>query len=219
LDAWRADGISTLAYSDDRYPERLAQIPAAPPLLFFRGELIRADRSGVAIIGTRAPTGSGVRMAGQLASALVEAGRVVISGLAAGIDTAAHTAALAAGGRSIAVLGNGLHHVYPSANAALQARLQVLVSQFWPEQGPRRETFPKRNAVMSGISAATVIVEAGQRSGARIQARQAIAQGRPLFLMAPLLSQAWARTLAPQAGVRVIDVPDDLIAALGTWTA
>jgi DNA processing protein len=142
----------------------------------------------------------------------------VISGLAAGIDTAAHRAALAAGGRSIAVLGNGLRHVYPAANADLQARLDVLVSQFWPDQGPRRENFPKRNAVMSGISSATVIVEARERSGARIQARHALAQGRPLFLMAPLLSQAWARTLASQAGVRIIHAPDELIAALRSWT-
>ncbi len=153
-----------------------------------------------------------------MAVALVEAGHTVTSGLAAGIDTAAHTAALAAGGRSIGVLGTGLRHAYPAANAVLQSRLQVLVSQFWPEQGPHRENFPKRNAVMSGISSATVIVEAGERSGARIQARHAIAQGRPLFLVTALLSQPWARTLASRAGVRIVGAPDELIAALQPWT-
>ena len=219
LKDWNSEGITAVAYSEDGYPQRLAETAGAPPLLFLRGELVRGDGTGVAIIGTRSPTPVGIRLASHLAGGLVEAGLTVISGLAAGIDTAAHVAALAAGGRSIAVLGNGFHHVYPAANAALQARLQVLVSQFRPEQGPRRESFPKRNAVMSAISSATVIVEAGERSGARIQARHAIAQGRPLFLMASLLSQEWARTLAPQAGVRVINAPDELIAALRSWTA
>ncbi len=87
-----------------------------------------------------------------------------------------------------------------------------------PEQGPRRENFPKRNAVMAAISSATVIVEAGERSGARIQARHAIALGRPLLLVDSLLGQAWARTLASQAGVRVIRAPDELIGALRSWT-
>jgi DNA processing protein len=157
-------------------------------------------------------------MAADLAEALVATGQTVISGLAAGIDTAAHTAALAAGGRSVAVLGTGLHHAYPAENAALQARLQVLVSQFWPEQGPQRENFPRRNAVMAGISSATVIVEAGERSGSRIQARHALAQGRPLVLMAPLLAQEWARSLASQPGVRIIAAADELIDALSSWT-
>ncbi len=218
LSSWETEGFAAVGYSDDRYPSHLAATSGAPPLLFLRGELISSDGSGVAIIGTRTPTVEGAQTAGQLANALVTAGRTVISGLAAGIDTAAHAAAISIGGRSIAVLGTGLRHVYPPENSGLQARLQVLVSQFWPEQGPRREHFPKRNAVMSGISSATVIVEAGEHSGARIQARHAIAQGRPLFLMASLLSQPWARTLAPQAGVRVINSPDELITRLGSWT-
>jgi DNA processing protein len=187
-------------------------------LLFLRGQLLNADGAGVAVIGTRTPSQAGIRTASEIARTLVEAGRTVISGLAAGIDTVAHLAALGAGGRSLAVLGTGLHHAYPPMNAALQTRLQVLVSQFWPEQGPSRENFPKRNAVMAGVSAATVIVEAGERSGARIQARQAMAQGRPLFLMTPLLVHEWARALATQAGVQVIAAPEELTHRLGAWT-
>jgi DNA processing protein len=183
-------------------------------LIFLRGHLRSSDENGVALIGTRAPTATGIRVASQLAAVLVAAGRTVISGLAAGVDTAAHTAALAAGGRSMGVIGTGLQNAYPVANAGLQDRLQVLISQFWPEQGPRRENFPQRNALMSALSSATVIVEAGERSGARIQARHAIAQGRPLILMGSLLGHQWARTLASQAGVQVIAEPGELMTAL-----
>jgi DNA processing protein len=212
---WREQGLRALSYEDPAYPHRLGQLDDPPPLLFLRGELTRADNDGVAVIGTRRPSLAGAGLAAEVASALAESGHSVLSGLAAGIDTAAHQAALAAGGRSIAVIGNGLHHVYPPVNATLQQRLQGVISQFWPEQPPSRQTFPLRNAVMSGISRATVIIEAGVRSGARIQARHALAQGRELFLMAPLLREEWARALAASAGVRVLDAPGELLEALG----
>lgn len=217
LQGWRERGIQAIGFDDGRYPRRLTDVTERPALLFGRGTPAEADKDGVAVIGTRRPTPAGVQTAQALAEALVRAGRTVISGLAAGIDTAAHEAALRAGGRTIAVLGNGLDHVYPAANAGLQGTVHVALSQFWPEQAPSRKTFPLRNAVMSGISAATVIVEAGERSGARIQARHALAQGRRLFLMRPLLREEWARTLAPQAGVRVINSADELIEALAAW--
>jgi DNA processing protein len=215
LDDWRGRGIAPLSFADRRYPRSLRDMDRRPPLLFVRGELLKEDAEGVSVIGTRRPSQEGIKMASAIAEALTEAGRTVISGLAAGIDTAAHAAALRAGGRSIGVLGNGLDHVYPPGNATLQRQLQVLVSQFWPAQPPSRDTFPARNAVMSAMGMATVIVEAGQRSGARIQARHALAQGRRLFLMAPLLREEWARALAPQAGVRVITDPAALMDGLG----
>ncbi len=215
LDGWRGSGITPIPFTDPRFPDRLRGMDSCPPMLWLRGALDDDDARGVAVIGTRQPTRQGVAAAAALAQALTAAGRTVISGLALGIDAAAHTAALEAGGRSIAVLGNGLQHVYPPAHAGLQRRMHVLVSQFWPEQGPDRTTFPLRNALMSALSSATVVVEAGQRSGARIQARHALAQGRPLFLWAPLLREEWARTLAPQARVRVIASPDELVRELG----
>lgn len=203
-----------VGYFDRWYPSQLSGVTDAPPLIFLRGDLTAEDQNGVAIIGTRRPSPSGIEVASRLTDELVQAGRTVISGLAAGIDTTAHATALRAGGRSIAVLGTGLQRVYPTANADLQRRLQVLVTQFWPEQGPLPDSFRQRNALMSAISSATVIAEAGERSGVRIQARHAIAQGRPLILMASLLRQDWARALASQAGVRVIDRPDELLGAL-----
>jgi DNA processing protein len=145
---------------------------------------------------------------------LTSAGYVVVSGLAAGIDTAAHEAALATGGRTVAVIGTGLRHSYPPQNAQLQRRIAAegaVVSQFWPEQPPTRLSFPRRNAVMSGCALGTVVVEASPRSGARLQTRLALAHGRPVFLWRALLDQPWALELAQRPGVYVIDEPGQIV--------
>jgi DNA processing protein len=138
----------------------------------------------------------------------------VISGLAAGIDTAAHTATLARGGRTVAVIGTGLARSYPPQNEALQRRIAsecAVVSQFWPDAPPSRRSFPMRNAVMSGITLATVVVEASETSGARMQARLARAQGRPVFLLASLVErQQWAREYAAQPGTHVVRSPEEI---------
>jgi DNA processing protein len=153
---------------------------------------------------------------------LVDLGYTVISGLAAGLDTIAHVTALDRGGRTVAVIGTGLSYAYPPQNAGLQERIAgegAVVSQFWPDTGPARPNFPLRNAVMSGLALATVIVEAGQTSGARTQARAALAHGRPVLLAATLLEQPWAQGLASRPGVHVLrslrelqDVLDELSA-------
>jgi DNA processing protein len=111
------------------------------------------------------------------------------------------------------VIGTGLAHSYPPQNAALQRRIadeSAVVSQFWPEQPPTRQSFPMRNAVMSGLALGTVVVEASPRSGARVQARRALAHGRPVFLVRALLSQPWARELAAAPGVHVVDAPGEI---------
>ena len=146
-----------------------------------------------------------------------QVGYTVVSGLAAGVDAAAHREALAAGGRTVAVIGTGLQHSYPPENAELQQQLaasSAVVSQFWPETEPSRAGFPMRNAVMSGLALGTAIVEASVTSGARIQARRALAHGRPVFLARALISQPWARELAARPGVHVYDEPDEITAAL-----
>ena len=145
-----------------------------------------------------------------------------MSGLAAGIDTAAHTAALDRGERTVAVIGTGLHHTYPPQNAGLQRTIGsegAVVSQFWPDSPPSRRSFPMRNAVMSGISLATVIVEATQTSGARIQARLALAQGRRVFLLEQLLVQEWARELATRPGTHVVRAAEDITETIDRVTA
>ena len=217
LHAWRREGIAVLTALEDAYPANLLTVHDRPPALFVRGKLEADDHRSVAVVGTRSATDRGVQLTRELAHGLVEAGYVVVSGLAAGIDTAAHTAALEAGGRTVAVLGTGLRQTFPKENADLQDRLgeeSAVVSHLWPDQGPRRRTFPERNAVMSGFAQATIVVEASQTSGARMQARLALEHGRPVFLLRSLLAHPWAQAHASRPGVHVIDTLDEVIPVL-----
>jgi DNA processing protein len=208
--AWRKDGFELLSVLDDGYPENLRTVHDRPPILFVSGRLTPQDARSVAIVGARRASTAGLAAATRIADALVRAGYVVVSGLAAGIDTAAHEAALSARGRTVAVLGTGLRHSYPPENASLQRRIAgegAVVSQFWPDELPTRTSFPLRNAVMSGLALGTVVVEASYRSGARLQSRLALAHGRPVFLWRTLLDEPWAREVAQRPGVHVIDEP------------
>lgn len=211
--AWRAEGMDLVTVLDDAYPVNLRTVHDRPPLLFVRGALAPEDESSVAVVGTRQASSRGLREAAEVATGLVAAGYVVVSGLATGIDTAAHRAALAAGGRTVAVIGTGLRRAYPRENADLQRELgerYAVLSQFWPDQPPGRHTFPMRNAVMSGFALATVVIEASHTSGARMQARLALQHGRPVFLMRSLLTHAWARDYAERPGTRVVDSADEI---------
>ncbi len=214
--AWQARGYRLLPLSDPDYPENLRVVENRPPLLFVAGELLATDRRAVAVIGTRSPSERGRALGREVARALARAGHTVVSGLAAGIDTVAHAAALELPARTIAVLGTGLEQAYPSANATLQQRIAAqgaLVSQFWPGASPTRQSFPARNAVMSGLTLGSVIVEASERSGTRIQARHALAQGRLVVLMEPALQNEWAQDLAAAPGALTARTADDVLAA------
>ena len=214
IDAWRRDGLGLLTVLDGAYPQNLRTVHDRPPILFVAGRLTPADARSVAIIGSRRASTVGLAAATHIADTFLRAGYGVISGLAAGIDTAAHEAALHAGGRTVAVIGTGLHHAYPPENGALQRRIGAegaVVSQFWPDAPPTRRTFPLRNAVMSGLALGTVVVEASFRSGARVQARLALAHGRPVFLWRPVREEPWARELARRPGVHVVDDPAQVV--------
>ncbi|MDQ6836191.1 MAG: DNA-protecting protein DprA [Actinomycetota bacterium] len=214
---WNRQGMALLTVLDDDYPVNLRAVHDRPPLIFVAGKLRPADQRSVAVIGSRRATPGGLDLAHELAGDLAARGYTIISGLAAGIDTTAHQAALARAARTVAVIGTGLLHSYPEANAALQRQIAdqgAVVSQFWPDAPPAQESFPKRNAVMSGLSCATVIVEASAKSGARVQARLALRQGRPVFLHAALLEQEWARELAHRPAVNTYSSADDIDAAL-----
>lgn len=222
IDTWLAEGIALTTLLDDDYPEQLRTIHQRPPFLTYRGRLDARDARGVAVVGTRHPTDRGVRRATEIASGLAERGVTVISGLAAGIDTAAHRGALAAGGRTVGVIGTGLRRPYPAENAGLQALLSrehLVISQFWPDSPPTKNSFPMRNAVMSGYAAATVVVEAAERSGARMQARLALQHGRPVFLLDSLLEHEWAREYAARPGTTVVDGVDAVLTALDALLA
>jgi DNA processing protein len=203
---WEADGIGVHAFYEQRYPAQLRDVHELPPILFTRGALID-DRRAVAVVGTRQASERGLEIARAVAGALAKNEVTVVSGLAAGIDTAAHLAALEAHGRTVAVIGTGIRRAYPAANAELQRRISregLVLSQFWPDGAPSQKTFPMRNAVMSGYASATVVIEAAWRSGARIQARLALQHGRPVVMPKELLEHDWARDYAGRPGVYVV---------------
>jgi DNA processing protein len=214
IQGWAADGMNLVTLLDDDYPGQLLTIHQRPPFLFYRGKLHADDAGGVAVVGTRHPSPEGVRKARDIAEGLAHQGVPVISGLASGIDTAAHRGALDAGGRTVGVIGTGLLRSYPRENADLQEFLgqaHLVLSQFWPNSSPTKTSFPMRNAVMSGYAAATVVVEAAWKSGARMQARLALQHGRPVFLLESLLQHDWARDYARQPGTHVVSGPDDVL--------
>lgn len=214
---WERDGIRVVTVLDPGYPDNLRGVYDRPPLVFVAGAMQPDDNRSVAVIGSRRASRAGRQAAGRIAEHLVEFGYTVVSGLAAGIDTAAHTAALASQGRTVAVLGTGLRRCYPPQNALLQeriARAGAVISHLWPDDPPSRRSFPDRNAVMSGVTRATVIVEASPTSGARLQARLAQAHGRPVFLRRSLLEQEWARNLASRPGGHVFTSASEITACL-----
>ena len=179
-------GIQTLTLLDAEYPTNLRQVADPPPVLFVRGHLREQDAYSVALVGTRRATEYGRAVAERLARDLALAGVTVVSGLAKGIDTVAHTATLNSGGRTVAVLGCGLDQVYPPENSRLARQIierdaGATVSEFAPGIPPDAVNFPRRNRIISGLSLATVIVEAGEKSGALITADFALEQGRDVL--------------------------------------
>lgn len=192
---WIADGLRLVTVLDADYPLALLAVAQQPPFVFLRGIRDETDHQGIAVVGSRRATDASLAAATRIARELVESGRVVVSGLAAGIDAAAHTAALAAGGRTVAVIGTGLKRNYPAKNAELQRQVGergLIVSQFWPDSPPTKISFPMRNEVMSAWACATLVIQADFKSGARLQARIALQQGRTLYLYEGLKSEDWA---------------------------
>lgn len=220
LEAARAGGIKLTTVLSDDYPLNLRFITNLPPFLFYRGHLKLDDAYSVAVVGTRKPSEEGLLRARRMARQLVGRNVTVLSGLARGIDTAAHTEALEAGGRTIAVLGSGLNRLYPPENAKLAEEIcetGALVSQFWPDTPPISYNFPRRNVVMSGLGQGTVVIEASSTSGAKMQARFAIEHGKQVFLVKSLVTgQAWARRYLTRPGVTEVEDVADIVRRLRT---
>jgi DNA processing protein len=209
-------GIDLLVRGTPAYPAALAAIPDPPQLLYCWGSLTDADRKAVALVGSRSSTTYGRRAAERLAGGLVRAGWTVVSGLARGIDAAAHRGAIDAGGRTLAVLAGGLGRIYPPEHAELARDVRqsgALLSESSLNQEPMAGLFPSRNRIISGLSQAVVIVEAAERSGALITARWAAEQGRPVFAVpGPIDSEAsgGSNALIRQGAVLVRGVDDIL---------
>lgn len=184
---WRAaerSGLRVVTLPDPLYPRRLRTIPDPPPLLYQAGQGVPDDRPTIAIVGTRKPTPYGLSVAERFGADLAAAGAVIISGLALGIDSAAHRGALRVGGLSAAVLGTGADVPYPRSSTGLYRRLVetgAVLSELPPGTGARAEAFPERNRIISGLADAVVVVEAGERSGTLITVQSALEQGREVF--------------------------------------
>jgi len=208
------------------YPQRLRDARHPIELLYYQGAWELTETRCVAVVGTRKPTDNAIKQTQRLARALVEQKFTVVSGLATGIDTAAHTAAIEANGRTIAVIGTPLGVYYPPENRELQNRIandfllisQVPVLRYANQAVPQNKLFfPERNITMSALTEATIIVEAGETSGTLTQARAALHQGRKLLILNSLFERSdltWPANFEARGAVRVRD-PDDIWKALG----
>jgi DNA processing protein len=184
FDKAQRKGVSILTWLDEGYPRRLAELDQAPPVLYVRGELVPEDEWAVAVVGTRRITHYGQQAAEQIGGFLARNHITVVSGMALGVDTAAHEAALQAGGRTIAVLGSGVDHLYPPQNRRLAEKIMAqgaVISDYPLGTIPEAANFPPRNRIISGLSLAVVVVEAGAKSGALITANFGAEQGRDVF--------------------------------------
>lgn len=213
-------GIDVLTEAEDAYPRPLRQIHDPPGVLFRRGTMLAQDEMAVAIVGTRHATRYGIVQAEKLASGLARVGFTIVSGLARGVDAAAHRGALAAGGRTVAVLGSGLLNIYPPENEKLAdevAAAGCLLSEAPPRMMPLSGAFPQRNRIISGLSVGTIIVEAAARSGALITARHAYEQGREVFAVpGPVDSRLSHGCHALiKDGAKLVETIDDVLSELG----
>ncbi|HEY3344654.1 MAG TPA: DNA-processing protein DprA, partial [Anaerolineaceae bacterium] len=212
-------GIQVLIREDEGYPARLKQIDQAPPVLYVRGQLLSEDGWAVAIVGTRRVTVYGRQVTEEIATCLAANGVVVVSGLARGVDAIAHDAALNAGGRTYAVLGSGVDRIYPPENTRLAERITgqgALISDYAPGTPPDGVNFPPRNRIISGLSTAVVVIEAGETSGALITASFAGEQGRDVYAVPGNIHapQSIGANRLIQQGAHPLLRPEDLLEEL-----
>ena len=216
----RKRSVDILLEGRDGYPALLSRIDDPPGLLFVRGTLLPQDALSVAIVGARHATAYGLKVAEQLGASLARAGYTVVSGLARGIDAAAHRGAIQAGGRTIAVLGSGVLNVYPPEHADLAREVinsGSLISELPPLTAPNVGTFPQRNRIVSGLSLGVVVVQAADRSGALITARLATEQGREVFAVPGPIDCRMSRGCHGliRDGAKLVESVDDILEEFG----
>jgi DNA processing protein len=205
-----------LTYADEEYPERLREIFDPPPVLWVLGEVKLLARPSIAIVGTRHPTPYGTGMAEILARDLANHKMVILSGMARGVDTAAHKGALAAHGSTIAVWGTGIDVIYPKENKSLAENILVsggaIVSEYRLGTFPAPQNFPKRNRILSGMSVGVLVVEAGENSGTRVTARCALEQDRDVFAVPGNVTtrNAWGPNTLIKQGAKLVATWEDV---------
>ncbi len=220
IDYIREEGISVLCVEDENYPASLAGIYDPPPVIYYRGSLPREQEITVAMVGSRRCSLYGMRAAGDLSGSLAASGVTVISGMARGIDSAAHRGALTSGGRTVAVMGTGFRHLYPKGSEELVKKISesgAVITEFPSEVTPSKNTFPRRNRIISGLSRGVVVVEAARKSGALITVDYALEQGRDVFAVpGPLGSMTSSGTnLLIQNGAKLVLSADDILDEIG----
>ena len=208
-----------VVFGEDSYPEMLSQITGAPLLLYVNGDVDALHLPSLAIIGSRNPTRGGAQNAVDFSRHLAKRGLAIVSGLAQGIDTAAHRGALDVKGRTVALLGHGIDRVYPAANRDLAHEISAsgaLVSEYPLGAPPERWHFPERNRLISGLSLGTLVVEAARRSGSLITARLAADQGREVFALPGSIHSPLARGCHAliRQGAKLVETADDIISEL-----
>jgi DNA processing protein len=220
IEQCRQAGISVLTPQSAGYPRLLREIHDPPPIIFGRGMIEARDSLAIAIVGSRHATQYGIAQAERLAGSLARAGLTIVSGLARGVDAAAHRGALAAGGRTIAVLGSGLSNIYPPEHVSLAdevAAAGCLLSEAPPRTQPTSGAFPQRNRLISGMSLGVIVVEASIQSGALITARHATEQGRDIFAVPgrvdSRVSHGCHRLI--RDGAKLVETADDVLEELG----
>jgi DNA processing protein len=211
-----AAGAELVALTDPRYPARLKEIYDPPPMLFARGRVDLLARLAIAVVGTRRPSTYGTIAATRLAADLANAGLVIVSGMARGIDSAAHKATLDAGGDTIAVYGCGVDELYPAENRKLSEQIAergLLLSDFPMGTPPYPQNFPMRNRVVSGLSLGVLVVEGGQYSGSAITARLAADQGREVFAVPGNITSktSWGPNLLIKQGAKLVQEWNDVV--------
>ena len=217
--ALTACGAQSIAISDYRYPPLLRAIHDPPPVLYVRGDPGILQEAHLAVVGSRRASPAGLRIAALLSGQLASAGLHICSGLALGIDGAAHRGAMQVGGKSVAVMASGIDRVYPARHRDLAGELVnagCLVSEFAPGVPPRRQNFPRRNRIISGLSLGVLVVEAALPSGSLITARAALEQGREVFALPwSLLHEGGKGCLhLIRDGAKMVEVIDDVLEEL-----
>jgi DNA processing protein len=212
-------GVELIPITDPRYPARLKDIFDPPPLLYARGRVELLGNLMLGVVGTRRPTSYGVQVAGRLSKDLCEAGLTIASGMARGIDTAAHRAVLEAGGDTIAVFGCGVDEVYPSENRKLAETLTakgLVISEFPMGAPPYPQNFPVRNRIISGMSAGVLVVEGGEYSGSTITAKLAAEQNREMFAIPGNVTSkmSWGPNLLIKQGAKLVQEWNDVVTEL-----
>jgi DNA processing protein len=215
-------GGSILAFWDQQYPEILKRIYDPPPFLFARGDYLEQDAFAIAVVGTRSPSVYGAALAEEFSSALVRRGLTIVSGLARGIDTIAHSAALQSGGRTIAVIGSGLDVMYPPENRGLSQRIAgrgLVLSEYEMGAKPDAVNFPRRNRIISGLSLGTLVIETDLSGGAMITANAAIDQNREVFAVPGDIRSRRSRgcnVLIKDGRAKLVEAVDDIVVELGS---